>query len=56
VEPLPAALHLLESRAEDTNAAESEGGVPHKKYKPVVYGEFLMKKVSNNFAGKGKYA
>ena len=27
-----------------------------KEYSPVVYGDFLMKKVGNNFAdGKGKY-
>ena len=26
------------------------------KYKPTIYGQFLMKKVGNNFAeGKGKY-
>lgn len=42
VEPLPAALRL---------ARPTE-----KTYDPVVYGEFLKKKVGNNFAdGKGRY-
>ncbi|KIJ54939.1 hypothetical protein M422DRAFT_58225 [Sphaerobolus stellatus SS14] len=57
VEPLPAALRLQEFRAEDKAKANVAGAVPRKQYKAVVYGEFLMKKVENNFAGgKGKYA
>ncbi|KAJ7600557.1 hypothetical protein C8J56DRAFT_910602 [Mycena floridula] len=45
VEPLQAASRILEGKEDDG-----------KQYEPVVYGEFLMKKVGNNFAGgKGKY-
>ncbi|KIJ64438.1 hypothetical protein HYDPIDRAFT_90521 [Hydnomerulius pinastri MD-312] len=47
VKPLPAAMRLI-----------SEGGsAPKKVYEPVIYGDFLLKKVGNNFAveGKGKY-
>lgn len=29
--------------------------VPENNYEPVVYGDFLRKKVSNNFDGGGKY-
>ncbi|KAF7973738.1 hypothetical protein HWV62_14312 [Athelia sp. TMB] len=48
VEVLPAARRLLEIQSSD-----KESG---KKYEPVVYGDFLMKKVGGNFAeGKGKY-
>lgn len=36
VQPLAAALRL-------------QGGQPTKEYLPVVYGEFLLKKVANNF-------
>jgi len=54
VEPLPAALRL---RGDDTTVTEGKGVVPGKKYRAVVYGDFLLKKVGNNFAtGKGKYA
>jgi hypothetical protein len=46
VEPLPAASRLL----------ECHGKVERKKYEPVIYGEFLKRKVGSNFAdGKGRY-
>ncbi len=46
IEPLAAALRI---QADKPNP----GG---KEYKSVVYGEFLLNKVGNNFAdGKGKY-
>ncbi|CAE6466933.1 unnamed protein product [Rhizoctonia solani] len=45
VEPLPAALRLPEVQ-----------GKVQDQYKPIVYGDFLYKKVSNNFSlGKGQY-
>ncbi|ELU44416.1 hypothetical protein AG1IA_01557 [Rhizoctonia solani AG-1 IA] len=45
VEPLPAALRLPEVQ-----------GKAEERYQSVVYGEFLYKKVSNNFSlGKGRY-
>lgn len=48
IEPLPAALRLLKEKDK-----ESE---PVSLKKSVVYGEFLLGKVGNNFAGgKGKY-
>jgi len=51
VTPLPAALRLQERPANDNHH-----DIDVKSYSPVVYGDFLMKKVGNNFAdGKGKY-
>lgn len=48
VTPLPAAERILKQKEKQTP--------PVKKYDPVVYGNFLLGKVSNNFAGgKGKY-
>ncbi|CAE6383943.1 unnamed protein product [Rhizoctonia solani] len=45
VKPLPAALRLPEVQ-----------GKEEERYESVVYGEFLYKKVSNNFSlGKGRY-
>jgi isopenicillin N synthase-like dioxygenase len=45
VSPLAAAVRL---QADESNAPDLKD--------PVVYGEFLMRKVGNNFAsGKGKY-
>jgi isopenicillin N synthase-like dioxygenase len=47
VTPLAAARRLQEK----PNSHDND-----KSYSPVVYGEFLMKKVGSNFAdGKGKY-
>ncbi|KAJ3486664.1 hypothetical protein NLI96_g4073 [Meripilus lineatus] len=52
VEPLPAALRILQ---QDT-ATITEDIQRGKSYDPVVYGNFLMNKVGNNFdTGKGKY-
>lgn len=50
VEPLPAARRIQD---EDRAIAE-----PLKVYEPVVYGDFLLKKLSGNYAtshGKGRY-
>ena len=44
VKPLAAVLRLLQNVEE-----------PHTLRDPVVYGEFLLKKVGNNFSGKGSY-
>jgi len=54
IKPLDAALRM---QAEDTNYLyPSEGAVIKPNYEPVQYGEFLKKKVGNNFdTGKGKY-
>ena len=37
--------------------AQGKRDTPHEVYKPVVYGDFLLRKVGNNFAteGRGKY-
>ncbi|EIN12600.1 Clavaminate synthase-like protein [Punctularia strigosozonata HHB-11173 SS5] len=48
VKPLAAALRI--------QSADDDAHAEQKKYEPVVYGDFLLKKVGNNFAtGKGKY-
>ena len=49
VEPLPAALRIQEGTPVKKNAGAN------KRYEPVVYGEFLKRKVGNNFAGGSKY-
>jgi isopenicillin N synthase-like dioxygenase len=47
VAPLAAALRLQN---------DTDGSVDDKKYDPVIYGDFLLRKVSNNFtSGQGKY-
>ncbi|KAJ3879957.1 Clavaminate synthase-like protein [Lentinula edodes] len=52
IKPLEAALRVQEQ--ETTTLPGNARKV--KEYKPTVYGEFLLTKVSNNFAnGKGKY-
>ncbi|KAH8104555.1 Clavaminate synthase-like protein [Cristinia sonorae] len=52
ISPLPAASRILEGTPERERLKITQG----KTYEPVVYGEFLMKKVSGNFdTGKGKY-
>lgn len=51
IKPLAAALRIEEGSPKKQN--ELENG---KKRQPVVYGQFLLGKVSNNFdTGKGKY-
>ncbi|KAJ3775537.1 Clavaminate synthase-like protein [Lentinula raphanica] len=55
VKPLSAALRIQE-KEEATSEINQDKAQTGKVYKPTVYGEFLMKKVGNNFAnGKGKY-
>ncbi|KAJ3763697.1 Clavaminate synthase-like protein [Lentinula raphanica] len=55
VKPLSAALRIQE-KEEATSEINQNKAQTGKVYKPTVYGEFLMKKVGNNFAnGKGKY-
>lgn len=55
IAPLGAALRIQE----DLNVTSDKWHVVrmHKKtYEPTIYGDFLMKKVGNNFAtGQGKY-
>ncbi|RPD62391.1 Clavaminate synthase-like protein [Lentinus tigrinus ALCF2SS1-7] len=51
VEPLPAALRMQEEDRKIRGITE-----PAKMYQPVVYGDFLLKKVGSNFdTGKGRY-
>ncbi|KAI0372124.1 Clavaminate synthase-like protein [Pilatotrama ljubarskyi] len=51
IEPLPAALRLQE---EERGVRGLRG--PRKTYQPVVYGDFLLRKVTTNFdTGKGRY-
>ncbi|TFK91135.1 Clavaminate synthase-like protein [Polyporus arcularius HHB13444] len=51
IEPLPAALRLQE---EDRRVRGIDK--PVKMYTPLVYGDFLLKKVGSNFdTGKGRY-
>lgn len=53
IAPLPAALRLQE---EDRTVRGIHGGAPRKTYQPVVYGDFLLRKVGSNFdTGKGRY-
>lgn len=52
IEPLPAATRILEGTPEK----DKKILVGDKTYSPVVYGEFLLNKVGNNFdTGKGRY-
>jgi isopenicillin N synthase-like dioxygenase len=56
VAPLPAALRLQERPANANPHDLDPDSASFKSYSSVVYGEFLLKKVGNNFAdGKGKY-
>ncbi|KAF8517425.1 hypothetical protein BU17DRAFT_49951 [Hysterangium stoloniferum] len=55
IEPLNAAHRLIKLGDEANDAVEVQGAVPRKKYKSVVYGESLLKKVGSNFSGGGKY-
>lgn len=59
VQPLPAALRILDSikTSSDGGAIINEAPTkkPRKAYTPVNYGDFLTRKVTNNFAGGGKY-
>ena len=49
IKPLPAALRIQDG-------APKKKGQADKEYKPVVYGQFLLGKVTSNFdTGKGKY-
>ena len=49
VKPLAAAYRIQDGDPKNKDKAA-------KKYEPVVYGDFLLKKVGNNFdSGKGKY-
>ncbi|EGN98401.1 hypothetical protein SERLA73DRAFT_56529 [Serpula lacrymans var. lacrymans S7.3] len=55
VEPLAAALRIQQREANQPTGASSSND---KTYRSVIYGEFLMNKVGNNFSvegGKGKY-
>ena len=51
VKPLAAALRIHEG-----DPKQQKLGPKRKSYEPVVYGEFLLKKVGNNFdEGTGRY-
>ena len=51
IEPLPTARRMQE---EDRALRKLRG--PEKTYEPVVYGDFLLRKVGSNFdTGKGRY-
>ena len=54
IKPLDAALRM---QAEDSNFLKpSERKAVKSSYEPIRYGEFLKRKVGNNFSiGKGKY-
>ena len=54
IKPLDAALRM---QAEDTNFLHpGQGSLTKRNHEPVRYGEFLRKKVGNNFdTGKGRY-
>jgi len=57
IEPLAAARRIRDGTPEPYLAIHGRTAVQKKEdYKPVVYGDFLLKKVSNNFSGGGKYA
>ena len=51
IEPLPAALRIQEEDKAIRKLVE-----PVKMYKPIVYGDFLLRKVGSNFdTSKGRY-
>lgn len=51
IKPLAAALRLQEGTPKKKGQSEDDN-----RYEPVVYGNFLLGKVTNNFdSGKGKY-
>ena len=50
IEPLPAALRIQEG---GPTKGKTNGDA--KQYPPIVYGEFLKRKVGNNFAGGSRY-
>ena len=49
IKPLPAALRIQDG------TGEGHGEQMKKRYQPIVYGEFLKRKVGNNFAGGSRY-
>jgi len=58
VRPLPAALRILDAEASDAKCTESSASAEGRRmHTPVIYGDFLLSKVSNNFAtgGRGRY-
>ena len=52
IEPLPAAQRIEEG---GPTKLEGEPDGEAKQYPPIVYGEFLKRKVGNNFAKGSKY-
>jgi len=55
VAPLAAARRIQEDLSRDSEK-HSTSEQNRKTYEPMIYGDFLMKKVRNNFAGEGKYS
>ena len=54
IKPLPAAIRILSDGPRRPGKQEPEEA--QKKYDPIVYGRFLLSKVTNNFdTGKGRY-
>jgi isopenicillin N synthase-like dioxygenase len=54
VAPLEAARRIQEDLSRTTEGYNTSQQI-HKIYEPKIYGDFLLTKVSNNFAGGGKY-
>jgi hypothetical protein len=55
VAPLEAARRIQKDLSILGGKHHTSKQVPEKKYEPVVYGDFLRGKVSNNFDGGGRY-
>ena len=54
VAPL-AAAHRIQEDLSRNSEKDHTSEQTRKTYEPTIYGDFLMKKVRNNFAGAGKY-
>jgi len=54
VAPLEAARRIQEDLSRTTEGYNTSQQI-RKIYEPKIYGDFLLTKVSNNFAGGGKY-
>lgn len=55
VAPLEAAQRIQKDLSLLGGEHHTHKQVPENKYEPVVYGDFLRKKVSNNFDGGDRY-
>jgi len=55
VKPLQAALRLQQDNGRRHFDSKFKDEGEKKTYDPIIYGEFLLSKVNNNFETKGRY-